>query len=80
MGQSYAAKLDGTETPISGDLSKTMVSVKRIDEHTVEATDKRDGRIVEVTRSTVSADGKTRTVSRKDKPDGNTCQFVAHKR
>jgi hypothetical protein len=38
-GQGYAAKLDGTEAPIAGDLSHTMVSVKRIDENTVEETD-----------------------------------------
>jgi hypothetical protein len=59
-GQSYTAKLDGTETPFKGDLSGTMFSVKRIDENTIEETDKRDGKIVEVTRFTCSADGKTK--------------------
>ena len=78
-GQSYAAKLDGTETPITGDLSNTMVSVKRIDETAVEETDKRDGKIVEVTRFAVSADGKTMTVSMKNKVTATTRQFVAHK-
>jgi len=78
-GQGYAAKLDGTETPITGDLSNTMVSVKRIDENTVEETDKRDGKIVEVTRFTVSADGKTLTVSMENKTNGTIRQLVAHK-
>ena len=78
-GQSYAAKLDGTETPIRGDLSNTVVSVKRMDEHTIEETDKRDGKIVEITRFTVSADGKTMTVSMGDKSKGTTRQFVCHK-
>jgi len=78
-GQGYAAKLDGTETPITGDLSNTLVSVKRKDENTVEETDKRDGKIVEVTRFTVSADGKTLTVSMENKTNGASKQFVAYK-
>jgi hypothetical protein len=78
-GQGYAAKLDGTETPFKGDLSGTIVSVKRIDENTVEETDKRDGKVVEVTRFTVSADGKTLTVSMENKTNGAVWRFVAHK-
>lgn len=78
-GQGYTARLDGTETPFKGDLSNTMVSVRRIDEHTIEETDKRGGRIVEVTRFTVSADGRTMTVSMEDKSSGTTRQFVCHK-
>ena len=66
-GQGYAARLDGTETPFKGSLSNTMVSVKRIDENTIEKSDKQDGKVVEVTRFTVSADGKTMTVSMEDK-------------
>lgn len=78
-GQSYAAKLDGTDTPIRGDLSNTLVSVRRIDEHTIEETDKRGGKIVEVIRFTVSADAKTMTVSMADKANGTARQFVCHK-
>jgi len=78
-GQGYTAKLDGTETPFKGDLSGTIVSVKRIDENTVEETDKRDGKIVEVTRFLVSADGKTMTVSMENIVNQTTRQFVAHK-
>ncbi|MGA7926247.1 MAG: hypothetical protein WCA20_09635 [Candidatus Sulfotelmatobacter sp.] len=78
-GQSYAARLDGTETPFKGDLSNTMVSVKRIGENTIEETDKHDGKVVEVTRFTLSADGKTMTVSMESKVTGTTRQFVAHK-
>jgi hypothetical protein len=62
-----------------GDLSNTMVSVKRIDENTIEETDKRDGKIVEVTRFTVSADGRTLTVSMENQTNGAVKQFVAHK-
>jgi hypothetical protein len=78
-GQSYAARLNGTETPFKGDLSNTMVSVKRIGENTIEETDKHDGKVVEVKRFTLSADGKTMTVSMENKVKGTIRQFVAHK-
>jgi len=78
-GQGYAAKLDGTETPFKGDLSNTMVSVKRIDENTIEETDKQGGKVAEVIRFTASADGQTMTISMEDKVKGGTRQFVAHK-
>jgi hypothetical protein len=78
-GQSYAARLDGTETPIKGDLSNTMVSVRRIGECTIEETDRHDGKVIEVTRFTPSADGKTMTISMENKVKGTTRQLVAHK-
>lgn len=78
-GQGYAARLDGTETPFKGSLGNTMVSVKRIDENTIEESDKQDGKVVEVTRFTLSADGKTMTVFMEDKVKGGTRQFVCHK-
>lgn len=78
-GQGYTAKLDGTETTVEGDLSNTMVSVRRIGENSIEETDKRGGKVVEVIRFTPSADGKTMTVSMKNKVKGGTRQFVCHK-
>jgi hypothetical protein len=78
-GQSYAAKLDGTETPFKGDLGNTMVSVKRIDQNTVQQTEKRDGKTVDIIRITVSTDGKTMTWSGGDKANGTAWQFVAQK-
>jgi hypothetical protein len=78
-GQSYAARLDGTQTPIKGDLTNTMVSLRRIGENTIEETDKHDGRVVEVTRFTLSADGNTMTVSMENKVKEAIRQFVAHK-
>lgn len=77
--QSYAAKLDGSETSIKGDLSGTVVSVKQIDERTIEETDKRDGKVAEVTRFAVSADGKTLTISQENKAKATTRQFVAYR-
>jgi hypothetical protein len=78
-GQGYTARLDGTETPFNGRVSNTMVSVKRIGENTIEESDKQDGKVIEVTRFTLSADGKTMTVSIEDKVKGGTRQLVCHK-
>lgn len=77
--QSYTAKLDGTDTPIKGDLSNTVVSVRRIEKNTVEQTNKSDGKIVEINRMTVSANGKTMTWSGGDKAKGTAWQFMAEK-
>jgi hypothetical protein len=78
-GQGYAARLDGTDTFFKGSFSNTIVSVKRIDENTIEESDKQDGKVVEVTRFTLSADGKMMTVSMEDKVKGGTRQFICHK-
>lgn len=78
-GQSYTAKLDGTDVPLQGDVNKTMVSVKRVADDTIEETDKRAGKVVSVTRFTVSADGRTLNVAVSDKLQGSSIQFVAEK-
>lgn len=40
-GQSYTAKLDGTDAPYHGDPGTTSVSVKKLGPNTIEETDKR---------------------------------------
>jgi hypothetical protein len=78
-GQSYSAKLDGPDAPFKGDSSNTMVSVKQIDQSTIEETDKRAGKVVSVRRFMVSADGKELTVVTNDKLQGSSMQFVAER-
>ena len=78
-GQSYTAKLDGTEAPYKGDPGITSVSVKRIDKDTIEETDKREGKVITVLRLTVSSDGKSMTAEVNDKLNGTTSRFVAEK-
>jgi hypothetical protein len=78
-GQSYAARLDGTPTPIEGDLTNSMVSLKRIGENTIEETETHDRKVVEITRFTLSADGQTMNISIENKARGSFRQFVAHK-
>ncbi len=78
-GQGYTAKLDGTDAPYIGDPGTTSVSVRQLGTHTLEETDKRNGKVVSVVRSTVSADGKIMTVVFNDRLRGTTNQYVAIK-
>lgn len=61
-GQSYDAKFDGKEYLTKNDPGNTMVSLKRIDANTIEETDRRNGKVTDIIRITVSADGKSLTV------------------
>jgi hypothetical protein len=78
-GQSYVAKLDGTDAPYKGDPGTTSVSVKSVGKSTIEETDKRDGKVIGVSRMTVAADGKTMTAKFEDKLHGTSSQFTATK-
>jgi hypothetical protein len=78
-GQGYTASLDGTETPINGDLSGSVVSVKRTDDRTIEEAEKHDGKVNQITWFVVSADGKALTISQENTANATTRQFVAHK-
>jgi hypothetical protein len=78
-GQSYTAKLGGTDAPYKGDPGTTSVSVKKVDKNTMEETDKRDGKVISVARMTLSADGKGMTIAVDDKLHGTTMQFTAQK-
>jgi len=77
-GQSYDAKLDGTETPIKGDIGGTTASVKKLGPGSYEETDKRGGKVTDVITMTVGADGKL-SVKDENKLDGSTTTSVANK-
>lgn len=78
-GESYAAKLDGTDARYNGEPRFNSVSVKRIDANTLEETDKFNGRVLVVSRMTVSADGETMTIAVRDLESGTSAQFAAKK-
>ena len=78
-GESYAAKLDGKSYPVKGAYLYDSVSLKRIDDHTIEETDRRDGTVVQVSTMTVASDGKTMTVVAKSARSGRTSTYVAQK-
>jgi hypothetical protein len=59
----WTGKFDGKDYPVTGDpLAKTR-SYKRVNSHTLVASNHKDGKVVLTARIVVSADGKTRTVS-----------------
>ena len=78
-GESYEAKFDGKDYPVQGDPGHTMVSLKRIGNDTIEETDKRDGKIVGVSKMTVSPDGKWITVEFTNKLRGSTTTYKMEK-
>jgi hypothetical protein len=78
-GASYDAKFDGQDYPMQGDPGNTMVSLKKVNDHTIEETDKRDGKVVGTGRMTVSADGKKLTYVGHDKERDRTSTFVLNK-
>ena len=78
-GNSYDAKFDGKDYPIQGDPGHTTVSLKRIGNDTIEETDKRDGKVVGVSRMTMSQDGKSIQVEYTDKERGTTTTFTMGK-
>jgi hypothetical protein len=59
----WTGKLDGKDYPLTGDPSANTRSYKKIDEHTTELTNKKDGKVVASGRIVVAADGKSRTVT-----------------
>jgi hypothetical protein len=78
-GNSYDAKFDGKDYPINGDPGHTMVSLKRVGNDTIEETDKRDGKVVGISRMTVSQDGKSISVQYTDKQHGTTTTGIMEK-
>jgi len=77
-GQSYDAKLDGTATPVKGDIGGTTASVKKVGDNSYEETDTRDGKVVTVATFTVGADGKL-NVTMVDKRNDSTMKYMADK-
>lgn len=76
--QSYSAKLDDKEYPLS-DSDNATVSLKLIDPYTIEETDRLDGKIISVMRSIVSRDGKSMKVEMVNKQHGQTMVYTAAK-
>jgi hypothetical protein len=59
----WTGKFDGKDYPVTGDPNSDTRSYKKIDDHTLELTAKKDGKVTLTGRIVVSADGKSRTVS-----------------
>ena len=59
LGRSFAVKFDGTPAPYKGSDEFNGVSLKLIDERTIEESDLNDGKVVKISRWTLAADGQT---------------------
>ena len=78
-GETYNAKFDGKDYPYQNDPGTTSVVLKKIDDNTVEETDKRNGQVIAVSKMSVSPDGKSLTMVTEDKLRGMTDTFVAER-
>jgi hypothetical protein len=79
--QTIRMKFDGAEYPEQGPTvaAGSTSSGRRIDERTIETTEKVKGKITETARSTISADGKTQTIVVTE-PDDNTPVLLVYER
>ena len=78
-GQSYDAKFDGKEYPVTGDPGHTTVTLKRLSANAVEETDHRQGKVTDVIHLATAADGKTLAVEDQDVAHGQTTTFTLDK-
>ena len=78
-GDSYTAKFDGKDYPYKGDPGTTSVSLNKIDANTIEETDKRNGKVITVSRMSVQPDGKTMKIAVDDKLNNQTVNWTAEK-
>ena len=65
-GQSYNAKFDGKEYPVHNDPGGTVVTVKKVNDNTVEETDHRQGKVTDEIRLAAASDGKSIAVTDND--------------
>ena len=65
-GQSYNAKFDGKEYPVQNDPGNTVVKLKKLNDHTVQETDSRQGKVTDEIHLAAASDGKTIEVTDND--------------
>lgn len=78
-GESFTAKLDGKDYPYKGSYSFDSVSLKRVDDHTIEATNKRAGKVITIGTISIASDGKTLTEVVSNKLTDRTSTFVSER-
>lgn len=79
----WTGKYDGKDYPVTGDPTSDARSLKKVDDHTLVLTVKKDGKVTISGRIVVAADGKTRTVTTsatdsKGKKVKNTAVYDKH--
>ena len=79
MGQSYTAKLDGTDVPYKGDPRKETVSLKMLGKNTLKETTKLNGKIFKILKMKVAIDGESMKVVEDCKFSGTKSSATAMK-
>jgi hypothetical protein len=67
----YSVKADGADHPVPGHPYYDTVAVQVVDAHTIKETDKKGGKAVATSTTTISSDGKTMTTMFTDASDTN---------
>jgi len=67
----YKIKADGSDQPVTGHPYYNTVAIKVVNDHKIEETDKKDGKVVANSTSTVSADDKTLSFEFSDSSNTN---------
>ena len=57
----WSGMFDGKDNPVKGDPNRDTAALKKIDDYTIEITNKKGGKVTTVTRAVFSRDGKTRS-------------------
>ena len=57
----WTAKFDGKDYAVKGDPDRDTVSLKKIDDNTIEVTNKKGGKLTNTMKIVVAKDGKSRT-------------------
>jgi hypothetical protein len=65
----WTGNFDGKDYAVAGDTTSDTRSYKKIDDHTLVFTNKKDGKVILTGRVVVSADAKTRTVTTSETDD-----------
>jgi hypothetical protein len=78
-GETWNARLDGKYYPVKGSYNFDSVSLKQLDGHSIEASFKREDKLIEVDKMTVSPDGKKMTRVADSRLSGRVSSYVAEK-
>ena len=57
----WTGTFDGKDQPVVGDPARDVVSVKKVDDYTLEVTNKKGGKVTTILRAVYAKDGKSRT-------------------
>jgi hypothetical protein len=73
----YTIAADGKDQPVGGHPYYDTRAVKVVDDHTIQETAKKDGKVVTTSTMTVAADGKTATFELSDSSASNAAPVTA---